>query len=413
MLLRVFQRCGVLNRHTTSILKRRQSEFTVCRDDEKKIDVMRRLIQERSTDKHTAGNDAFYVMDLGYFVKSVMEWKRLLPRVYPYYAVKANPDPVLLQFMTKLKFGYDCASMNEIKMITGKGNPPTRIIYANTRKQPSHLRYAESVGVKYTTVDDEDELHKIKQNTPNMRLLLRLSTLNFSASLSEGMCKKFGCSQQEAYNLLKTARELGLTVNGVSFHVGSGCSDPHAFSKALQLAKEVFMNGAELGYNMNILDIGGGFASETTNNYGVVAFSLMADVIRKALDEYFPEDNAVQIIAEPGAYFMMPSTDLVTNIIGTKNNIGKQSFGFQEHEDGPEIEYFINDGNQSSLFVYNLEPDLIPVAKPVSKDYFDAPTFKCKIWGQTCDEDVIMEECQLPKMKTGDWIHFTEHVWKL
>lgn len=53
MLLRVFQRCGVLNRHTTSILKRRQSEFTVCRDDEKKIDVMRRLIQERSTDKVT------------------------------------------------------------------------------------------------------------------------------------------------------------------------------------------------------------------------------------------------------------------------------------------------------------------------------------------------------------------------
>lgn len=62
-----------------------------------------------------------------------------------------------------------CLHQNEIKMITGKGNPPTRIIYANTRKQPSHLRYAESVGVKYTTVDDEDELHKIKQNTPNMR----------------------------------------------------------------------------------------------------------------------------------------------------------------------------------------------------------------------------------------------------
>lgn len=64
-----------------------------------------------------------------------------------------------------------------------------------------------------------------------------------------------------------------------SFHVGSGCSDPHAFSKALQLAKEVFMNGAELGYNMNILDIGGGFASETTNNYGVVAFSLVCSFV--------------------------------------------------------------------------------------------------------------------------------------
>lgn len=79
--------------------------------------------------QHTAGNDAFYVMDLGYFVKSVMEWKRLLPRVYPYYAVKANPDPVLLQFMTKLKFGYDCASM------------VCCFLFYNTRPPPLHFMF--------------------------------------------------------------------------------------------------------------------------------------------------------------------------------------------------------------------------------------------------------------------------------
>lgn len=49
------------------------------------------------------------------------------------------------------------------------GNPPSRIIYANTRKQPSYLKYAASVGVQYTTFDDKDELDKIKANTPNMR----------------------------------------------------------------------------------------------------------------------------------------------------------------------------------------------------------------------------------------------------
>lgn len=71
---------------------------------------------------------------------------------------------------------------------------------------------------------------------------------------------KFGCDAvTEAPHLLKVAQSLGLDIVGVSFHVGSGCGDPAAFYQAISSAKMVFDIGTTLGYNFDLLDIGGGY----------------------------------------------------------------------------------------------------------------------------------------------------------
>ncbi|KAJ8019411.1 Ornithine decarboxylase [Holothuria leucospilota] len=346
-------------------------------------------------------------MDVGYLVQTVDEWKRLLPRVHPFYAIKANPDPVLLHLMKEMNFGFDCASMYEIKTIIDMGVHPSKVVYANTRKQSSHAKYASSVGVDLTTFDDEDELQKIETIAPNMKLLLRISTEGFARSQSEGMAKKFGCSIKNARSLLKKAQLAGLKVQGVSFHVGSGVTSPEAFSRAMREAKMAFVEGSKLGFHMNILDIGGGFPCETATKYCTIKFSKVAEVINKALDEEFHpnEHNDISIIAEPGIYFSMPSTVLVANIIEKRVN-GKKC------KAAPNIEYFINDGNQSSLFTYKITNGVTPVAMPVAQKHIDAPVFKCKVWGQTCDDDVVLEECELPDMDVGDWIYFTESGWR-
>lgn len=70
---------------------------------------------------------------------------------------------------------------------------------------------------------------------------------------------KFGCLPKNAGRLLEKAKELGLNVVGVSFHVGSGCQDARAFEAAITDARTVFNIGESLGFNFTILDIGGGF----------------------------------------------------------------------------------------------------------------------------------------------------------
>jgi len=93
------------------------------------------------------------------------------------------------------------------------------------------------------------------------RLLLRIRCDAEKAQCQLGM--KFGVLVDDAPALLKTARELGLNVVGVSFHVGSGCMDPPVFHRAIASAKWLFSQGHGLGHNMNILDIGGGFPGNT------------------------------------------------------------------------------------------------------------------------------------------------------
>lgn len=49
-----------------------------------------------------------------------------------------------------------------------------------------------------------------------------------------------------------------------SFHVGSGCYDPAAFSAAVKCAREMFDIARTVGYQFSLLDIGGGFPSESS-----------------------------------------------------------------------------------------------------------------------------------------------------
>ena len=71
---------------------------------------------------------------------------------------------------------------------------------------------------------------------------------------------KFGVQPENILPLLTTAKELGLNLAGVSFHVGSGCGEPSVFYRAIKAARKVFDQASAMGFtDMNILDIGGGY----------------------------------------------------------------------------------------------------------------------------------------------------------
>ncbi|KAJ8039740.1 Ornithine decarboxylase [Holothuria leucospilota] len=341
-------------------------------------------------------------MNLGYLVDAAIHWKQLLPRVHPFFAFKANSDPVLIHLMKELNFGFDCASFDEIQKVVEMGVHPSKVVYANPHKQVSYLKKAASLGVDLGTFDDESELMKIKEVAPHMRLLLRLSTAGFTKCLQEQMGTKFGCPKHETKRLLETARQLGLDVKGVCFHIGVGAQSPEAYARAIRDAREVFEQGVELGFNMNILDIGGGFPSKTATNFSILEFNTVAKTIRESLSKEFPNNDTVQIIAEPGSYFTAPSSSLMVNIIGKRNGRGTDEY---QQQNSPQTEYFINDGIYSSFRLYYDVPELLPIVKPVHPKYFGKSVFKSKIWGQTCAEDVALEECELPDMDVGDWLY--------
>lgn len=356
-------------------------------------------------------DDAFFIGDLGDVVNKFVKWKQLLPRVQPFYAVKCNNDDQVVKLLANLGTGFDCASKAEIDQILKLGVPQSRIIYANPCKQRSFIKHAAKKNVDLMTFDNEAELIKIKELFPTARLVLRLlPTTDFKCQCELG--NKFGCHPDNVSKLLGKAQELDLNVMGISFHVGSGVEEAAAFSCAVKQAYEAFTMAQNYGFEMTLLDIGGGFPGQKS---APVTIEEIATELNEALDQYFPEDCGVEIIAEPGRFFVASAFTVAVNIIAKRTVARDISDSDVSAPDGHHLQnltkndepshmYYVNDGVYGSFnsLLYdhaNFE------AKVFEDDH--APQFTSSIWGPTCDGlDCILEEVRLPELEVGQWIYF-------
>jgi ornithine decarboxylase len=313
-------------------------------------------------------------------------------------AVKCNPDTEVLRLLAELGTGFDCASKAEIEQALKTGIDPSRIIFAQPCKTMSYVRYAKEHGVKQMTFDNTDELYKVKKLFPDAELFLRIST-DDSSSLCR-LSLKFGAEMDQTNGLLTLAKELGLNVVGVSFHVGSGASDPMAYMKAVSDARIVFDQAAALGYNLRTLDVGGGFVDET--------FEAMSAVLRVALEEYMP--SHISVIGEPGRYYVSSAFTLASHVIARRAVQDPLTF---EHS----YMLYLNDGlygNFSSIMFDHQNPEA-KVLRSGDRHFYESAAgvqnetgVKYSIWGPTCDGiDRITAGIRFDHtLDVGDWLYF-------
>ena len=79
--------------------------------------------------------------------RSVLErqfqrFRKCLPEVMPYYAIKANPHPRVIKAFVKLGAGFDVASASEMKQVLALGASRDKIIFANTVKSAEDITTA-------------------------------------------------------------------------------------------------------------------------------------------------------------------------------------------------------------------------------------------------------------------------------
>ena len=364
------------------------------------------LIQE-NIEHYEQEEDAFFIGDLGDIIKKHKLWQACFPRVESFYAVKCNDHHAVIKLLADMGLSFDCASKTEIQKVLKLGVDPSRIVYANPCKQTSFIRYAAKNDVSLMTFDNEDELLKVKAVYPDARLILRiLPPSNFKVQCELGM--KFGCLPGKAYHLLEAAKKLDLNVVGVSFHVGSGCQEAGAFEAAIEQARDVFDMGLDMGFKMDLLDIGGGFPGQETAG---ISFEEIAEVVNLSLDKYFPDD--VRIIAEPGRFYVASAFTIATNVIA-KRVVARDQQGendgpvdYPSANDEPAMMYYVNDGVYGSFNC--LLYDHAIVVPSLAKKYDMDILYSSSIWGPTCDGlDCILQECKLPELRSGDWIYFRD-----
>ena len=385
----------------------RDNDLRIFKKDTNVYDIIN-VTLERST---TSDESALCIIDIAKIVRQYRRWVELLPSVTPYYAIKCNPNPVILRVLASLGCNFDCASMAEIALaVSATGGDPSRVIFANPAKQISHIKFARGNDVDLMTFDTECELYKIKLFHPNSELLMRILVNDAGSACRFG--SKFGVAPEDVGSLLTIAAALKLNVTGVAFHVGSSCGNPTRYAEAIRDAREVFRVASTHGFTMNVLDIGGGYPGidvddESESCGGVhandnddmakpppLSFERVAEVINAALVTEFGDAN-LRVIAEPGRYMVANSHTIVLNVISKKE---------KTLPDGDkEFVYFLNDGAYGS-FSCIMYDHAHPVICPFNER--DGKKHKSKLFGPTCDSiDLIVEETMLPELAIGEYVY--------
>jgi len=338
-----------------------------------------------------------FVVDHDQLRKNYSQFKRYLPRVQAYYAVKANSDPTIVRTLYKAGASFDVASMPEfrivyenIKNMSGKQRQDwiwDKIVYANPIKANETLRELNQYK-PLVTYDNSEEIRKIRKYAPQAGLALRLKVANTGAMVE--LSSKFGAPPGEAVDLILEAHRAGLVVEGLSFHVGSQTTNFENYVQAINLAANIFKEARDRGYTkMNLLDIGGGFPAPY--DACVKPFSELASIINRELDRLFPKD--IQILAEPGRFMVATAAVAVSKIIGKAIRDGK-------------LCYYIDDG------VYHTFSGVI-----FDHCHYHLKAFKkgqtqiCSVFGPTCDAlDVVSMAEELPaNLELGDML-FSENI---
>jgi ornithine decarboxylase len=331
------------------------------------------------------------VIDHEVIRRNYARFRKHLPKVQAYYAVKANPAPEIIRTLYRAGASFDVASLPEFMLVyenIRKLSPRQQqdfiwdqIVYANPIKPRETLealdRYRPLV-----TYDNLAELGKIRKYAPRAGLALRLRVPN-TGSMVE-LSSKFGCAPGEAVDLIEAAARAGLVVECLSFHVGSQCTNFENFVQALNIAAAVMREAASRGHAVKILDIGGGFPAPYDRH--VRPFSELARKINAEIARLFPP--GLEILAEPGRFLVATAATAVARVIGKAVRDGKTC-------------YYIDDS------VYHTYSGIIFDHCPYHLRAFKkGKTEICAVFGQTCDGlDTISQSEELPELEIDDLVY--------
>ena len=338
-----------------------------------------------------------FIVDHDEIRKNYATFKKHLPRVQAYYAVKCEPMAEIVKTLYKAGASFDVASMPEFMIVHEyiKNMPNKKrlawiwdkIIYANPIKPNETLKELDQYR-PLVTFDNLEEIHKIKKYAPHAGLCLRIRVANTGAVVE--LSSKFGASPGEAVDLILEAVKQGLGVEGLSFHVGSQTTNFENYVQAINLAADIFKEAKERGYDkMNLLDIGGGFPAPY--DASVKPFKELAKIINAELERLFP-DPKIEILAEPGRFMIATAGTSVVRINGKTVRDGKTC-------------YYVDDGayhTYSGIIFDHQHCHLYSFRK-------GKKTENCAVFGPTCDAlDVISTAMPLPTdLQLGELLYST------
>jgi ornithine decarboxylase len=332
---------------------------------------------EELVEKHET---PFMVLDLSEVDYQYKSLQAALPGVKIFYALKSLSHPALLKRLKNLGSYFDLATIGEIDLVESLGIKGNQCLHSHPIKKDKEIKRALEFGCNRMVVDNIEEMKKFIPYADQVEIIIRVGFRSKQAVVD--LSRKFGCALEELPTLLNLAKDYGIDVVGLSFHVGS--QSLSSMTQANAIRSSIVAMRLMKGVNWKFLDIGGSFPISYQEE--VLSISDFCAPVTEALSE-LPKD--IEVFAEPGRFISAPSMIEVVSIVGKAKR-------------GAKTWYYLDDGVYGGFSGQMYDHAVYPLA-PL-KPFDPTGEFHSSVLaGPTCDSiDVVAEDIELPEMFVGD-----------
>lgn len=349
-----------------------------------------------------------YVMDISYIRNVLRAFKSTIEKDYGNgkvaYASKAFSTTAMYKIIDQENACIDIVSGGELFTALNAGFDIKNAYFHGNNKLYSELEFAISNGIGTIVVDNYDEIDTVdtlaKEKGIIQDVLVRTNpgveahTHTFIQTATIDSKFGFNIGSGDATQAIKKILEKkNLCFKGIHYHIGSQIFDTNAFRLAINVGTDYIANLNELGIEVDVLNIGGGFGVhyvEGDPKYSVEEYCNYLKVIIEALNQNIETKKIKKpmLVIEPGRSIVAESGITLYTVGTTKEVSGI-------------IKYVYIDGGMGDNIrpaLYQAEYEAILANRADEK-----PVETVSIAGKYCESsDIIIKGICLPEAKRGD-----------
>jgi diaminopimelate decarboxylase len=312
------------------------------------------------------------------------------------YSVKANSNISILKMLARQGAGFDVVSGGELRRVMAAAKGATkRVVFSGVGKQREEIDLALKSGILLFNVESASELKLLGQRASHLRREARFAVrvnpdveARTHPYISTGLHEhKFGVPLRDAREVYRLASNSKyLSASGISVHIGSQITDLAPFRETMQRVAEFTVALRDEGHDLRYVDAGGG-----------LGISYRPDEIRHFKRDVKAYAGAilqplkhigVHVLLEPGRAIVGPAGILLTRVVYTKRNNGKQ--------------FIVTDAAMNDLMrpsLYDAYHEIVPVVLRNSS----SRTAEVDVVGPICESaDFFARNRELPEIKEGE-----------
>lgn len=257
-------------------------------------------------------------------VKEAFAWN---PGFKEYFAVKATPNPCLIQILREYGCGCDCSSMTELMLSKALDVPGSDIMFSSNDTPADEYAYAAKIGaiINLDDITHIDFVEKILGRLPET-MSCRVNPGGVF-KMSNGIMDnpgdaKYGFTTEQMFEGFRILKEKGVKNFGIhAFLASNTVTNEYYPILAKQLFELAVRLKQETGADIKFINLSGGVGIPYTPDQEPNDIRVVGEGVRRVYEEILVPAGMgdVAIYTEMGRFMMGPYGQLVTRAIHEKH----------------------------------------------------------------------------------------------